>query len=165
MWSIGAKHWLSGADWKMPPDGAQGRGANDGARLEEINAVRRRAAAPLLNLLRRSREAGTAEGQARALAEYFDEIGLAERLAGRAEELDAAGRRQAADEYSRLWDSAVSALEQAADILGDTPMDAAEFSRLYLLALSQYGVGGIPVSLDMVTAATWTGCAAGTSAI
>ena len=59
---------------------------------------------------------------------------------------------QAADEYARLWDAAVSALEQCAAILGNMELDAAGFSRLYLLTLSQYAVGVIPVSLDMVTA-------------
>ena len=152
IWSIRARHWLGEGDWRMPPEGAQSREEGSAERLAEINGIRRRAAKPLLALHRRASAAGTARGQAQALSAFFDELDLAERLAQHAEELEAAGRRQAADEYSRLWEAAVSALEQAAQILGDTPMDAAEFSRLYLLALSQCGVGGIPVALDMVTA-------------
>lgn len=151
-WSIRARHWLSEGDWRMPPEGYGRRAENSDALLEKINGIRRRAAGPLLGLYRRSREASTAGEQAEALAAFFEELDLAASLAGRADALERAGRRQAADEYSRLWDSAVSALEQAAAILGDTAMDAAAFSRLYLLTLSQYGVGGIPVSLDMVTA-------------
>ena len=152
IWSIRARHWLGEGDWRMPPEGAQSREEGSAERLAEINGIRRRAARPLLALYRRASAAGTARGQAQALSAFFDDLDLAERLAQHAEELEAAGRRQAADEYSRLWEAAVSALEQAAQILGDTPMDAAEFSRLYLLALSQCGVGGIPVALDMVTA-------------
>lgn len=65
-------------------------------------------------------------------------------LASRADELERTGRLQAADEYARLWDAAVSALEQCAAILGNMELDAAGFSRLYLLTLSQYAVGRHP---------------------
>lgn len=151
-WGIRARHWLSAGEWRMPPEGSGRQREDSDEALEEINALRRRAAAPLLGLYRRSRDAETARAQAQALADFFGELGLAEALSEHADNLERSGRRQAADEYSRLWDAAVRALEQTAAVLGETPMDAAGFSRLYLLALSQYGVGGIPVSLDMVTA-------------
>lgn len=152
-WGLRARHWLSPEPWRLSPEGS-GLPADDAARerLAHINELRRRAAAPLIALANRSAAATDAMGQARALAAYFDELGLSEALAARADELEASGRLQAADEYARLWDAAVSALEQAARILGTAPMDAAAFSRLYLLTLSQYDVGVIPVSLDMVTA-------------
>lgn len=152
-WNIRASHWLSERDWHMHPDGWSGRWDEESkARLARINMLRRRAAAPLLALERASREAHTASEHAEALAALFEDLDLAERLASRADELERTGRLQAADEYARLWDAAVSALEQCAAILGNMELDAAGFSRLYLLTLSQYAVGVIPVSLDMVTA-------------
>ena len=57
-----------------------------------------------------------------------------------------------AAEYEQLWQILCSALEQCAALLGNTPMDWEEFSRLFKLVLSQYQVGAIPVSLDRVTA-------------
>ena len=152
-WNIRGAQWLSERDWRMHPDGWQGK-FDEAARerLARINDLRRRAAGPLLALEHACREAGSAREQALALAQLFEDLDLAERLAARADELEASGRLQAADEYARLWDAAVSALEQCSAVLGDVELDAAGFSRLYLLALSQYDVGVIPVSLDMVTA-------------
>ena len=62
------------------------------------------------------------------------------------------GREETAAEYRQLWDISVSALEQFAAILGDSPMDMEEFGRLFLLMLSKYDIGTIPVSLDRVSA-------------
>lgn len=152
-WNIRGAQWLAERDWRMHPDGWQGK-FDEAARerLARINDLRRRAAGPLLALEHACREAGSAREQALALAQLFEDLDLAERLAARADELEASGRLQAADEHARLWDAAVSALEQCSAVLGDVELDAAGFSRLYLLALSQYDVGVIPVSLDMVTA-------------
>ena len=57
-----------------------------------------------------------------------------------------------AAEYEQLWGILCAALEQCDSLLGDTPMDWEEFSRLFGLTLSQCQVGAIPVSLDRVTA-------------
>lgn len=94
----------------------------------------------------------TASEQARALAALFDELGLAESLQARADELAAAHRDTEASECARLWDITVTALEQCAAILGDTQADAEYFGRLFTLILSRYDIGTIPVSLDCVTA-------------
>ena len=152
-WNIRGAQWLSERDWHMHPDGYSGSWDEAAeSRLERINMQRRRAAGPLLALSRACREGRTAREQGEALAQLFEGLSLDERLAERAQELEREGRLQAAEEYSRLWDAAVSALKQCADILGEAELDAATFSRLYLLTLSQYAVGVIPVSLDMVSA-------------
>jgi ATP-dependent helicase/DNAse subunit B len=121
-------------------------------RLSEINRLRGWVSGPLIRLSERLGEADSASGKAGALAAFFDDLGLAGRLSARADMLEADGRKQAAAETARLWDIVVSALEQFHEILGDAEMDTDAFSRLFLLALSQYDVGVIPVSLDMVTA-------------
>lgn len=152
-WSIRGSRWYSEKDWRMHPEGFSGRfDEASEARLGRINELRYRASEPLMSLDRACRSAHTAREQAGALAQLFEDLGLAERLAERADELERSGRLQAAEEYARLWDAAVSALEQCARILADTELDTAAFSRLYLLTLSQYAVGVIPVSLDMVSA-------------
>ena len=152
-WNIGYKRWHSSADWRMHPDGWGGSyGEEAEGKLARINALRRRAAAPLLALESALAAAGTAKEHCAALAGFFDGLNLAQALSDRAAALERAGRGQAAAEYARVWDAAVDALEQCAAVLGDMELDSAEFSRLYLLALSQYNVGVIPVSLDMVTA-------------
>lgn len=62
------------------------------------------------------------------------------------------GEAALAEEYGQLWDILCTALEQCAQILGETPMELDEFARLFSLVLSQYDVGSIPVSLDRVNA-------------
>ena len=152
-WSIGAKRWHSERDWGMHPDGYRGVLDDDAhERLRHINELRRRAAEPLLAFEAETGAARDARAQCAALAGLFARLELAKKLAGRSDALAAAGRTQAAEECARVWDAAVDALEQCALLLGDMELDAAAFSRLYLLTLSQYSVGVIPVSLDMVTA-------------
>ena len=98
------------------------------------------------------RGANTAREHCAALAGLFAALELPVKLAERAAELESAGRRQAAAEYSRVWDAAVNALEQCCAIMGGMEIEGADFARLYLLTLSQYNVGVIPVSLDMAAA-------------
>ena len=152
-WGIAARRWHEPGDWGMHPDGWGGEyDERARQRLERINGLRRRAAEPLQRFEAALRGAYTAAEQCAALAGLFEDLELARRLAERADALERAGRRQAAAEHARIWDAAVDALEQCCELLGDMSADAELFSRLYLLTLSQYKVGVIPVSLDMVTA-------------
>lgn len=153
MWDVKAAMWLSKKDWRLHPDGYGGASDEDSKRrLFEINRLRHKASGPLIRLSERLGAEDNAARKAGALTGFFDDLGLAEALAGRADALEADGRKQAAAEYARLWDIVVSALEQFSEILGDAEMDTDTFTRLFLLTLSQYDVGVIPVSLDMVTA-------------
>ena len=107
-WSIRGSRWYSEKDWRMHPEGFSGRFDEAAeARLGRINELRYRASEPLMSLDRACRSAHTAREQAGALAQLFEDLGLAERLAERADELERSGRLQAAEEYARLWDAAV----------------------------------------------------------
>lgn len=152
-WQLRAGAWKRDGDWRQHPDGYGGDYDDEAlARLEKINELRRRLADPLLNFERGSALAQTAAGQAAALAEFFGELKLPEILEARAEKLNSEGREELAQEYVQLWSIIVSALEQSAAILGEAPMDRAEFGRLFTLTLSRYDIGTIPVSLDRVSA-------------
>lgn len=152
-WQLRASAWTREDDWQQHPDG-YGAEYDDDARerLAHINALRRRLADPILAFRRDSDAAHTAEGQAAALAAFFEAVKLPETLEARAEALSAQGREALAQEYQQLWDIVVAALEQSAAILGDTPMDCDEFGKLFNLTLSKYDIGTIPVSLDAVSA-------------
>ena len=153
LWQLRGGAWKRPEDWHQHPDGYGG--AYDEAaeeKLQHINDLRRRLAAPLLQLEQRGRLSETAAGQAAALAAFLEELELPALLTRRAEELRLGGSSQLAEEYDQLWALLVSALEQSAAILGDTRMDSAEFGRLFTAMLSQYDVGTIPVSLDRVSA-------------
>ncbi|MBQ4369546.1 MAG: PD-(D/E)XK nuclease family protein [Oscillospiraceae bacterium] len=151
-WDIKGSLWTSGRPWAFSPEGYE-RARDEEERekrLSCINDLRARAAEPLLMLREEGRKAQTAREQCLAIYAFLEKIGLAERLSQRSAELRGSGEEQAADEYRQLWGILVSALENTADILGDTPMGQGEFSRLFRLVLSQYDVGTIPQTLDRV---------------
>ena len=152
-WQLHGSAWTRDEPWGMHPDG-YGKEPDDSSlkRLEHIALLRETVRAPLLHFAQRSSEASDAYGQAQALAELFDELRLAEKLQTRSEELEAEGRAADAKECAQLWDITVTALEQCAAVLGETPADAEYFGRLFTLMLSRYDIGTIPVSLDCVTA-------------
>ncbi len=152
-WQLHGSAWTREEPWGMHPDG-YGRELDEAAskRLEHIALLRETVRAPLLRFARRSSEAADAYGQAQALAGLLEELHLAEKLQTHSEELEAEGRAADAKECAQLWDITVTALEQCAAVLGETPADAEYFGRLFSLMLSRYDIGTIPVSLDCVTA-------------
>ena len=152
-WQLRGGAWDREKDWRQHPDGYGNEYTEETqARLRELNLLRRRLAAPLLAFQQRSREGRTAREQAAALSKLLEELKLPEQLEQRSERLSADGREELAAETRQLWELTVSALEQAAAILGDTEMDAGAFGRLFTHMLSRYDIGLIPVSLDRVAA-------------
>ena len=152
-WQLRAGAWKRPGDWRQHPDGYNAEFNDETAeRLRRINALRRELSTPLLHFAEQSHVSATAEEQAAALADFFEQLKLSERLTERAGQLMSAGRESLAREYAQLWDITVTALEQCAAILGDSEMDAESFGRLFTLMLSRYDVGIIPVSLDRVSA-------------
>ena len=87
---------------------------------------------------------------------FLDRLDLAGQLEARRASLEARGELQLAAEYGQLWELLCAVMDQFAEILEDTPLDADAFARLFKLVLTQYDVGTIPVSLDQVQAAEIT---------
>ncbi len=152
-WSLRGGAWTKPEDWTLHPDGFTGAYTDEvWDRLRRVNALRRRVVGPLQVLSEAGAEAATAAGQAEALAAFFDALRLPELLRARTQRLRACGMAQAAAEYAQLWDLTAGALEQAAAILGDTPMDTETFGSIFCQMLTAYDVGSIPLSLDRVSA-------------
>ena len=152
-WQLRVWAWEKEDDWRQHPAG-YGQPFDEAAEetLRQVNALRRRFAEPLLRFVKRTERAHTAVEQASALASLLADWKLPEQLEERAAALEAGGEAALAAEYSQLWELLVSALEQAAAILGDMPIARADFGRLFTRMLSQYDIGLIPVSLDRVSA-------------
>ena len=153
LWSLHGNAWTKAEDWTAHPAGFSGEYTEAvWETLREINALRRRAAGPLLALAKAGAEADTGAGQARALAGYFDALALPAQLEAHARALKEQGLAQTAAEYAQLWELIAGALEQSAAILGDARMDLETFGKLFVHMLSAYEVGSIPLSLDRVSA-------------
>lgn len=149
IWGIRGQKWAS--PWGNHPDGLSGVWDESAQRrLEEINAARDLAIAPLTQLQKGFREAANLSEQVAALYRFLEDIQLEQRLTQMAQELDDAGDNRSAQILNQLWEILMSALEQLYDVLGQTHWEAEHFSRLLRLLLSQYVVGTIPPVLDAV---------------
>ncbi len=149
-WDIRGNMWVNDAVWTAHPDGygVEWDEASR-ARLDAVNALRERVRGPFLHLrdgLRRE----TAREKVAALYAYLKEIALPESLEALTERLFSSGEAQRAEETAQLWSILCGVMDQAVSILGDTVLDAEEFTRLMRLILTQYSVGTIPAALDRV---------------
>ncbi len=149
MWDIGGRSLLRKSPWKMHPEGFGGEESDESnKKLEELNSCRDRAVAPLRALSDSAKKTKTAGEHCSALRGFFKSISLGERLSERATELKDRGLLSEAAEFKRLWSQLMLALSQIEELLKDAEMDTAAFSKLLLIALSEYPVGILPVSLD-----------------
>jgi len=150
-WNLYGTAWTKQADWSENPAGYGAEfGERERAKLEAINALRRRVTKALIALSEAGKRASTAKEQGAALYDFLEEIELPQTLTKKAERFRLSGRETLAAEYSQIWDILMNALEQAHEILGDTPMTQTEFTTLMRLTLGQYSVGSIPQTIDRV---------------
>ena len=149
-WGIQGNRWLQ--TWENHPDGLGAEWTEEGQRkLAELNSARAYALEPLRRLRDGFRQALKLSQQVEALYGFFEEIGLARRLSGLADSMDADGDNRSAQILNQLWEILLSALEQLHSVLGETVWETESFTRLFTLLLSQYDVGTIPPVLDAVT--------------
>ena len=149
VWGIRGKRWQE--NWTFHPDGLGAIFDEESkARLEQINAARIAAIAPLVALQNEFRNAKNVAQQVLALYHFLQQLQLEERLEQLAMEMDEAGDNRSAQILNQLWEILLSALEQLHDVLGETRWDTESFARLFQLLLSQYQVGTIPPVLDAV---------------
>ncbi len=150
-WNIRGSTWNREKPWDMHPGGyGLPFTDHDYRLLERLDGIRRRVIAPLERL--RKTEKCSGREHALALYDMMCEIDLRRSIEQRAEALERRGDRKTAAEYAQLWDILLKVLEQCALQLEDLVMDQEEFVRLFSVALGEYDVGTIPVSLDRVTA-------------
>ena len=149
VWGIRGKRWLE--NWAAHPDGLSAVfDEASKARLDQINAAREAAIAPLVKLQNDFRSAENVAQQVLALYDFLQQLHLEERLEQLANEMDEVGDNRSAQILNQLWEILLSALEQLHDVLGQTRWDTESFTRLFQLLLSQYQVGTIPPVLDAV---------------
>ena len=143
IWNIRGTMWTR--DWTLP---VSGYGGGDEKAPTQLNALRQRITRPITRLRDGLKGVTGADDKLRALFAFMEEIRLPEQLANKAGDLVKRGETRLADEYTQLWGVIVNAMEQMYAILGQAPLSAADFGKLFILVLSRYDVGVIPVSLD-----------------
>ena len=146
-WDIRGSSWTR--DWTLPSSGFGGK--EDAAALDSLNNIRQQIAQPLARLRNGIKGVTAVSEKLIALYEFIEETGFPKRLADKSEELEKRGELKHAGEYLQLLDIIMNAIEQMHGILGCNQLSASEFVKLFTLALSQYNVSVIPVSLDRTT--------------
>ncbi len=150
-WSLKGERAWCGGDWTMNPSGFQETSTPETEeRLKQLNEARRTVTGPLLMFGQRLRQGESAIEKVRGTYQFLEQTGLYGTIQRKRRQLMERGERTTAEEYRQLWDILVGALQQFADILGDTPLEPDEYLRLLRLVLSQYQVGVIPATVDAV---------------
>lgn len=151
-WDIRGSLWTRQEGWTAHPDGYGAEMTEEAAkRLFALNETRTAVREPLMNLQRALKEQRTARGQVDALYNFLDSIELPAHLKEKTVLFRSMGENKLADEYAQLWKILCDVMDQFILILGDTELDAREFTRLLKLVLSQYDIGTIPAALDQVS--------------
>ena len=145
-WQIRGSFWHQ--EWTMPPHGYGIKRDNDEEILTELNELRRQMVEPLSGLRDRIRGESLVEDKLQALYGFLMTIKLQNQLQKKAEEFSTRGEKRLAGEYTQLWNIIINAMEQMYTILGTEKTNPSGFHELFMLSLSQYDIGVIPVSLD-----------------
>ncbi len=151
-WNIrGEKMWSREEPWEFNPAGEfRELSEHEAERLRRINEVRLKVAAPLKKLMDNLHAKPKALDKVTALYEFLCDMEIPARIEEKAAYLGKIGRIQTRDEYARLWDVLVSAMEQFAAISGEEELSDAEFINLFKLLISRYDIGTIPATVDAV---------------
>ncbi len=145
-WQIRGNNWFR--EWTLSPEGYDGKAAPEA--LEILNRIRRKLVDPLERLRDGLPASAAACQYADAVRSHLEDIGLEAQIEARAAQLTNQGRAQEAAEYVQIYDIFCTAMDQLEAAFGDEELRRADLLVLLELMLSQYTIGTIPVSLDMI---------------
>lgn len=152
-WQLGESGWRHAGEWRQHPDGFGSTFSPEASeKLKRINNEANRLAAPLIKFISTSGKCTDAEGHAKCLAAFLNDLQLPHQLGQLRSSLIAAKKNEEAAEYKKLWEIIVKALEQCAAVLGNADMDMEEFGNLFMRMLSKYTLAKIPTALDRICA-------------
>jgi len=125
--------------------------ARDKEVLADCNATREKAFAPLERLCRCLTGRFSGETLGKALYDFLTELKVPEQIKRQSNLLRERGEEVAAKEEIRLWEQAVSVLEQLTYAAGDLSLTAREALELFDVACTNADMGRIPPTADAVT--------------
>ncbi len=118
--------------------------------LANAEALRLRLADPVITLRNRIK-GSTASQMCRYIYEFLEEQGVTDKVSALTAEYKNAGITDTASELERLWNCIMDAFSTVSDILGDEPVDPAEFAELFTLIVRQNRFLAPPQKLDIVS--------------
>ncbi|MCX7780080.1 MAG: helicase-exonuclease AddAB subunit AddB [Negativicutes bacterium] len=125
---------------------------NDGENqaLDRINAIRRRAVAPLVKMAERLADAQTAADITGRLFELLQELNVTATLEAWAEEAECAGDLEEAREHRQVWAGLMDLFDQLVEACGSQPITLEDYSLALNEGLEGLQLSIIPPGLDHV---------------
>lgn len=143
---------IKGSMWDKPFK--YGREALGAELFDRLDSMRARISAAVSGLTEIA-SGGTVSGFIRSFREYLkDEWNLENKVEKAAEARDEEGLHDEAQRMTQSFAKAMELLGQMDGIMGDSPMDLAEFTDIYTAGLSDVEVGVIPPSVDGLSMGT-----------
>lgn len=153
-WNIRGRRMYCADKWTMNPDGYAERISEAGEEmLRRVNECMDRLIPPLDRLLSVFGD-GRGVAPVRDIAErivYFaEDYGVAGRLSELSGSYRSVGMERDGARVLSSWDAVCEILDKMVAVLGDTPLDAVRFSRLFAAVASNMDRGTIPTGVDEV---------------
>ena len=151
-WSITGQRFYDGYEWNMDPDGFRGEMSEQSARtLALISDIRERAIKPLFSFCEQISGKHSVRYFCEKLYSFALSQGSPEKIREDARKAAASGDKALSLELSQLFSVFCGVLDALVGASGEEEVNAAEFSSLFRLVLSETDIGKIPTSLDEVT--------------
>jgi helicase-exonuclease AddAB, AddB subunit len=149
---IRGNRWTDKKPWVYWPESGYGADVPDDVKdvLNRINHTRENIYAPLVNLESVIDGGGKGRDICTALFNFLCEIGIPEKIEAMIDDFKKQGELDLAEEYSKVWNILVSALDQVVEVLGGEELSLEQFARVLSIGFDEYSIGLIPPSVDQV---------------
>ena len=127
---------------------------DEAAYLEQINAIRKKSAAPLINFSERVKASeDDVTALTTALFKLLEELNVYEKLLDWSQAEENRGNLALSREHLKIWDDVINLFEEVVEALGEEPIKRAEFESIIGEGLDALEMSLIPPGLDEVTIA------------
>lgn len=150
---IRGKRWTQEEEWEIRPSGFetyQGNSQYDVKSIEKINKARIKIITPLIKLNKSIQGKKTGKQMCEALYNFLCQLNVPEKLERWILDFKKTKQVELADEYSKIWNIIIEAMDQIVEVIGEEVISAEQFSKILLTGFSEYEIGLIPPSLDQV---------------
>ncbi|MGF7056447.1 helicase-exonuclease AddAB subunit AddB [Brassicibacter mesophilus] len=118
--------------------------------LEEINLIRNRFIASIVNLKNKIRNKNLVSDLTKYLFDFLNEMNIEEKLNYLIDTQKNKGNLEYVNENTQIWNIVMEVFDQLVEILGDTRVNLKEYIKILESGLSEYEVGIIPPTMDQV---------------
>ncbi len=152
----GKKAWFSENDWDIKStrifdDVMFGEKNNTAEEKNVIDDIRRRIAAPFIQFDSNFDGKKTIRQLCTALFEFLDKsLSFVASVKKQVNDFLAQGNMDEAEQYRQIWKILIDVLDQLVTVMGDDYCGMERFYEILKTGLSQYEIGIIPSSVDMV---------------